>query len=533
MEMRGDAGPRPTAVRGFIVGLLDALARRRRSGMRVEAAYPGWASAPCQAIDGPLISVLMPVFDPPAAALSAAIGSVRHQTYRHWQLCIADDASSGPEVASIIARQAAADPRICTVRLDRNRGIAPATNAALGLSAGEIVALLDHDDELAPHALARLAAEAAAHPAAEMFFSDEDQLAQGRHQAPYFKPGWNPDLMLGQNVVNHLAGYRRERLLALGGWREGFEGSQDYELALRFAGSCGAAAIRHIPGILYHWRQLPGSFSAADPARAGAAARRALAEHLPGTKIEAELLYPGWSRVSFPVPDPEPLVSIVGDTGRPPPADPHYTTTETVASADTARGAVLLMLAPGLQPFGPGWLRELVSHALRPEIGAAGGRLDRPDGRILQSGLVLDPDRIAQTVSPRSDPDDPGYFGQFRLPRTVSALSLDCLAIRRDLFMACGGFDAACGPYADVDLCLRLASRGLRCVWTPHARLRYQRLPARTSRRVARDAVAAHLMRERWGAVLARDPYFNPNLAIRNGNLALARRQAAPTRTFS
>jgi GT2 family glycosyltransferase len=194
-----------------------------------------------------------------------------------------------------------------------------------------------------------------------------------------------------------------------------------------------------------------------------------------------------------------------------------------VHDAEAASGSVLLFLAPGLHRGRPGWLRDLASQALRPGIGCAGGRLDQPGGCIAHAGFTLDPHDIAQTLSPSADPHDPGYFGQFLLARTVSAVSRDCLAIRTDLFRQEGGFDARAGAYADTDLCLRLAARGLRCVWTPHARLRY-----RVSQRVPADPSGGAYMRQRWGKTLARDPYANPNLVIRAGNLCLADRHPHP-----
>ena len=467
----------------------------------------------------------MPVFDPPAAWLAAAIGSVCAQTYANWELCVADDASTEHATCALLAARAEADPRIRIVKLPVNAGISAATNAALRIARGAFVALLDHDDELAPHALARVAAEIARYPDAALIFSDEDKIVDGRRCCPYFKPGWNPDLMHAQNMVSHLGVYRRELLLALGGLRAGFEGSQDYDLALRVAASCGHARIRHIPEVLYHWRQSPASFSATQAARASEAARRAVQSSAAAhAMVGADPVLPQWSRVTYAVPKPEPLVSVLLAGQGAIPDDPLYPAAERhCGNPGDAPGSVLLLLAPGLTPAGPGWLRELVGQALRPEVGAVGARLDRPDGRIAQSGLVLDPVRIVQTLRPRSDPDDPGYVGQFRLPRTVSALSQDCLAVRRDLFVAMDGLDPACGPYADADLCLRLAARGLRCVWTPHARLRYTTMP-----QPARDRGAARLMRARWGAALARDPYFNPNLVVRHGNLALRDRPAGP-----
>ena len=489
----------------------------------VDAAYPHWArrrNAVALPAAGPLISVLMPVHDTPVPVLAAAIGSVCAQTYADWQLCVADDASGDQPLRDWLAAAAAAEPRIGVVRLDANGGIAAATNAALRCARGDFVALLDHDDTLAAHALARVAAEIAAHPDAELIFSDEDKIVAGRRCCPYFKPGWNPDLMRAQNVVSHLGAYRRTRVLALGGLRAGFEGSQDYDLALRVASACGAARIRHVPEVLYHWRQSPASFSTRQAARASEAARRAVQASLPpGAVVCADPALPHWSRVTYPLPNPAPLVSAVVAGGGVAPGDTLYAAAKHHRGAPAdAPGDVVLLLAPGLVAVEDGWLRELVSQALRPEVGAAGARLDGPDGRIAQSGLVLDPVYVAQTLRPRADEDDPGYVGQFRLPRTVSALSRDCLAVRRSVFRALGGMDGACGPYADVDFCLRLAAHGLRCVWTPHARLRYTTPP-----RVMRNPEAAGLMRARWAAALARDPYFNPNLQVRRGALGLRR----------
>jgi GT2 family glycosyltransferase len=506
-------------------GLLARWRRRQRPNVRIDTGYPAWLRAERsgpQAKGGPLISVLMPVRDTPADLLSAALASVRRQTYPNWELCVVDDASAALQVALVLGRQA--DPRIRIRRLAVNSGIAAATNAALDDARGAFVALLDHDDELAPHALARVAAEIASHPEAELIFSDEDKLVGGDRAQPYFKPGWNPDLMLGQNLVSHLGVYSRARLIALGGLRAGFEGSQDHDLALRVAEACGEAGIRHIPDMLYHWRQQPDSFSASHAGQAGQAGRRAVADRLPpGAEVLPAPGLPHWHRIVHPLPTPSPPVCLVVAGGGPAPPDTEYPAVGVATPGEAARGVVVL-LAAGLRAPAPGWLRELASQARRPGIGAVGGRIDGADGRIRQSGLILDPARIGVTLRPGSDADDPGYVGHFRLARTVSAVSADCLAVRGDLFAELGGLDAACGPYADIDLCLRLAQRGLRCVWTPHAVLRYTIPPKRPA-----DPAAARLMRARWGASLARDPYLNPNLAVRAGKLVLLH---APPRTL-
>ena len=486
------------------------LTSRERPESRINRGYRSTLRASPHPTTGALISLVLPVHDTPASLLAACIASVRAQTYQDWQLCIADDASQTPPALP-------ADTRILTTRLATNCGIAAATNAALALATGALVAFIDHDDLLAPHALAAMADAARRHPEAGLLFSDEDQLVAGRHVSPYFKPGWNPDLLHAQNMVGHLAVYRRALLDRIGPLRPGIDGSQDWELALRAAGQ---ARPHHVPTVAYHWRQRPGSFSATRTQAARAAGLRAVQAHLPpGALAVPAPGLPQWVRVIYPVPDAPPLVSLVAPDGVSVPGDADYTNTERVARPEQARGGVLVFLAPGLRAARAGWLRELVSQALRPEVGAAGGRIDRPDGRIAQAGLFLHPVHVAETLHPASDAGDPGYRGQFCLARSVSVVSLDCLAIRRSVLEEAGGLDEACGPYADVDLCLKLAARGLRCVWTPYARLCFAR---GARRRVYGAREAAALMQARWGEALARDPYLNPNLVLRRGNLNLA-----------
>jgi GT2 family glycosyltransferase len=500
-----------------ILAFLNRLRRRRRPDVRVTRGYQKWLAREAVSLampNGPRISVVLPVFDAPAPFLRAAIASVLAQTFGNWQLCIADDASPSPHVQDIIAEFLAGDARISAVRLAENAGIAAATNAGFSLASGEFVALLDHDDELAPHALACVAGELAAHPEAWVMFSDEDQLVEGRRCRPYFKPGWNPDRMVSQNLVSHLGIYRRVLVEAIGGMREGFDGSQDYDFALRAIAAVTPERVRHIPRVLYHWRQHKESFSAIRAQKCQDAARRALASCLGGSaKVVANPDISQWTRVIYPVPS-ETRVSIIVAGGQAPPADPEFTDVEILADAAGASGDVLVFLVPDLVPHRSGWLRELLGQALRPEIGCAGGRLDFPDGRICHSGFFLDPKRVAQTLAPGSDYDDPGYFGHFLLARSVAAVSRDCMAVRREVFEAAGGFDQRAGMFADVDFCLRV---GKRCVWTPHARLRYRHMP-----RARVDLPGIRFMRARWPL---KDPYLNPNLVLVGGNLKVAARK--------
>jgi len=515
--------------------LRGVLKKRRRPEVVIARAYAHWRrqSPTTQTTASPIdISIVMPVCDTPAKMLREAIESVMAQTHQSWELCIADDASTHPHVHHMLAEAAAADPRVKIVRLDRSGGIAKASNAAVCLASSDFVAFMDHDDTLAPHALARIAAELATNPDLDMVFSDEDQLdGAGNFVNPYFKPGWNPDLLLGQNFVCHLACYRRTLLMELGGFREGIDGSQDYDLALRAATLTPARRILHVPDVLYHWRQSPKSYSAARAAACQEAARRALTDHLQGhAAVRPNDVVPQWSDAVFRVPDRQPLVSIIFSGSRRSLRDPAYKNIEILtakpwSNAEAARGAVLVFVGDVVADA-PGWIAALAANALRPGVGCAGARIDDAHGRILHAGYVLDADEVAMTLAPHSDAEDPGYRGHFFLMRTVSAVSVDCLAIRRDIFLDAGGFDARAGVYADIDLALRLAEKNLRSVWVPLARVR-----ARASLQAHDDPQGAAYMRERWHDVLAADRYFSPHLRIRKGQVGL--RPAVPERQMA
>jgi glycosyltransferase involved in cell wall biosynthesis len=530
------------------------------------------------------ISVVMPVFNPREPWLRAAIASVETQLWPHWELCIADDASTAPHVARVLA-EAAADPRVKIVRRATNGNISAASNSALALATGKFVALLDHDDLLPDHALYRVAEEIAAHPDADLIYSDEDQLdAAGRRCEPAFKPDFDFDLLRARNFVSHLGVYRRALLLELGGMREGFEGSQDHDLALRVAERASPARIRHIPAVLYHWRQAgAASFSERWLARCADASRQAVADHLARTGVVAEARrhpkVPTAVRVVRALPAPPPLVSVivptrdradllsvcargvlrgtdysaleflVVDNGSREPATAALLADLSADSrvrvlrieekfnfaalcnraASEARGEVLVLLNNDVEIVEPGWLRELVAHALRPEVGAVGARLLYPSGRVQHAGIVLGggPDGVAAHLLAGAPRDAPGPGAALWLEREVGAVTGACLAVRRASYLAVGGMDEANLPvaYNDVDLCLRLRAAGLRIVWTPFAELIHHESATRAQdtdpARAARLRRDAAFMRARWGAALLDDPFCNahysPTLPFRPG----------------
>lgn len=504
--------------------------------------------------DPPAISVVMPVYNTPAALLRAAIGSVQAQLYPHWQLCIADDASSAPHVAKMLAEAARADARIVWTRRTRNGHIAAATNTAIGLATGAWVALMDHDDVLPEHALYAVAREILHHPDAAIIYTDEDKIdARGRRSDPYFKPDFDPELLLGQNLISHLGIYRRTLLAEIGGVREGLEGSQDHDLALRAWAACGDAAIRHIPAVLYHWRQDAGgaTFSERALERCTAASRRAVTDVLQrrgrDATVEAAPLAPVHHRIRWKLPEPPPLVSVIlmrapdpapllGSTAYPhietlvaggavPFGDPRIRVLSQPATpgawpqraAAAARGTVLLFLDGWLCPLTPDWLHELVAQALRPEIGAVGGKLLGPTGRVSEAGLVLGLDTGATPFLSGAARRDPGPAGALALARSVAAVSAACLATRREVLATAGGLDptAPDPDTAAIRYCLRVRNRGLRVVCTPFAEL-YWPHGARAFPHGSVEPAGTE------------DPYYNSNYARANGDARLAWPPARP-----
>ena len=531
----------------------------------------------------PLISVLMPVYNTPEALLRKAIGSVQGQLYPHWELCIADDASTDPGVRAVLAELAATDPRIHVVHRPVNGHISEASNTALEMARGEFVALFDHDDELHPFALYRIAADAAAHPDAELFFTDEDKIdEEGRRSTPYFKCDFNHELLLSHNMICHLGVYRRRTLREIGGFRKGFEGAQDYDLALRFIERVGPERVRHIPRVLYHWRMHALSTAAAASAKpyATQAARMALAEHLqrtntPGKVVAADEIQ-DMHRVIYALPTPEPSVDIIVPTRDR--ADLMKVVLETLFEKTqygnfrvivvdngsvqpethalfaewTARGrvSVLRIEAPfnfsrlnneavatsqadfvcllnnDIEVIDGDWLREMVSQAVQPGVGCVGARLWYPNGTLQHGGVVLGVGGVAGHAHKHAARGALGYFGRAVLQQSFSAVTAACLVVRRSVYLQVGGLDAGLQvAFNDVDFCLRVRDAGYRNVWTPYAQLVHHESISRgyedTPEKKKRFEQEATVMKERWGDELHADPAYSPHLTLEHEDFSL------------
>ncbi|MBS0656755.1 MAG: glycosyltransferase [Verrucomicrobia bacterium] len=535
----------------------------------------------------PLISVVMPTWESPVRYLQLAIDSVRRQLYPHWELCIADDASASAAARLALLDAAKSDARIKLDLREARGHISESSNAAIALARGPWLALLDHDDELHPAALAAVALEIQRHPQAALIYTDEDKIdLAGRRFGPYFKPDWNPDLLLGQNCISHLGCYRTDLVREIGGFRRGVEGCQDWDLALRATDRLRHDQIRHIPRVLYHWRTVPGSTAsiATDKSYIFSAGRRALAEHFEriGTPNVELRPVPGWQwEVRFPLPDPAPKVSILIptrdrvdlvrrcvesvlaktdypdfelvliDNESSEPAtlawfeeierDPrvrrlryeqpfNYAAMHNWAVPQT-RGQVLCLLNNDLSDLEcstPGWLRDMTALALRAQTGAVGALLLYPDDTVQHAGVVLGIDGSAGHAFRRARRGTDGQMGRLRILQNYSAVTGACLVVRRALWDEVGGMDAEHFGVAfnDVDFCLRLRVRGYWNAWTPTAEFIHHESSSRgfesTPEKQARFERERATFQERWAEVLAADPAYNPNLSLATESFDLA-----------
>lgn len=514
----------------------------------------------------PLISIVMPVYNVPEKWLRPCIESVIAQLYPNWELCIADDASPAGHIRRVLDEYAARDERIKVVYRPENGHISAASNSALELATGEFTALLDHDDELTEDALYRVAAEINEHPEASMLYSDEDKIdGAGRRSEPKFKPDWSRDLFYSLNLITHLSVYRTDILRSVGGFRVGYEGSQDHDLALRFIEQIPDTAIRHIPRILYHWRAIPGSVALSGEAKPYAyeKAREAIRSHFErtGVKAEVEAAADNLHCVRYALPDPPPkasLIVLVDDSNAIGGAiglfcdtiypnfelllvcpenidyenpDENIRVIKTNEASEAARynlavlhaeGDILCFVDHSLTTLTVEWLDVMAAFALQEGIGAVGAKIVEWDLSILQSGLIIGTADVTAPAHCGIPRHEAGYFFRNGLTGNFSAVSIAALVTRRALFMEMQGFDAETFPdlLYDADYCLRLWRDGRRVVFTPYAEFMRTSLGQLNFEKSAgAEEIAAFT--QKWKEAVENDPFYNPNLSRKNGNFEI------------
>ncbi len=520
----------------------------------------------------PLVSLVMPVYNVQPQWLCEAVESVRGQRYANWELCIADDCSTDPELRRLLMDFSDKDKRIQVRFLKENLGIAGASNAALSMAHGEFVGLLDNDDLLADNALLEMVRGINRQPDVDLIYSDEDKITeQGVRYAPFFKPDFGPDTLRSYNYICHFTVMRTDVVRAVGGFRSGYDGSQDYDLFLRICDY--TTRIAHIPEILYHWRAVEGSIGKDGAAKPYAydSAKKALADHLQRRGLPAEVedgFFIGSYHIRYAIPEP-PKVTIIIPTrdkvrvlqrcidsilekttytnyqilvvdNKSCEQDTldyydelarehririiHYDKEFNFSALNNfavrqVGSDYLVFLNNDTEVISPQWLDEMVGLGQRQDVGAVGCLLFYDNDTVQHGGVIIGIGGIAGHAHKHYSADEEGYFGRLKVVQNLSAVTAACLLVRRQVFDEVGGFtEELSHAFNDVDLCLKIREKGYLNVYTPFARLYHHESISRgleTSRaKRARFNRERCYCEERWQRILRQgDPYYNPNLS--------------------
>lgn len=531
----------------------------------------------------PKFSIVVPVYKTPEKYLKEMIDSVLAQTYENWELCIADGSPAGQDVSGILKRYAGKDDRIRYEVLGENRKIAGNTNAALSMASGDFIVLADHDDVVPAHALYECVKALNEDRGVDVLYSDEDKLDMdgGALFDPHFKPDFNPDLLTSVNYISHLFVVKRSLVETVGGFREEFDGAQDYDFIFRCTEAAGK--IHHIPKVLYHWRCHQDS-TASNPEsklyafEAGARAIMAHYERLgiPAEKVEKGVDY-GIYHTTFRI-QGEPLVSVVI-----PNKDHHedldlcirsiiergtYKQVEFVvvennsSSPETfayyekiqqefpqvrvvtwerefnyaainnfggkyAGGEYLLFLNNDVELIAPNFIEEMLGFVQRDDVGIAGARLLYQDDTIQHAGVVVGFGGIAGHTFIGLHKAENSYFHRAMCAQDYSAVTAACLMTKKSLFENVGGFSEELAvAFNDIDFCMKIRALGKLVVYAPYAVLYHYESKSRgledTPEKVARFNREVAIFAKKWPEILRDgDPYYNPNLTLRKSNFAL------------
>ncbi|MFZ3053059.1 MAG: glycosyltransferase family 2 protein [Sulfuricurvum sp.] len=531
----------------------------------------------------PLISVIIPTYNTDKKYLTQAIKSVLEQTYKNWELCIADDASTNVDTLKTLKYYQKEFPKIKVHFRENNGHISEASNTALSLVLGDYVAFLDHDDTLAPNALYEVVKTINDNPHAKLIYSDEDKIdGSGNRFDPHFKSGWNPDMFFSQNYVSHLCVIKKEILDQIGGFRKGVEGSQDYDLILRSLQYIEDEEIIHISKILYHWRAIDGStaLSSDEKNYTTTAGLNALKEYFinidPKITVREGML-PNTYKVEYPIPVPQPLVSLLIPT-----RDGYEILSKCVNSilnltiyenyeiiildnqtsdhktldffqeiirnpkvkilkydapfnysainnygVKHANGAIIGLINNDIEVIAPEWLSEMVQHAIRPEIGAVGAKLYYANDTIQHAGVVLGIGGVAGHSHKYFSRYNNGYFSRLNIIQDYSAVTGACLVVGKELYHKVGGLDEEnlTVAFNDIDFCMKLQEKGYRNLWTPYAELYHHESISRGSdesdEKKTRFQSEVLYMKSKWQSKLEVDALYNRNLTNKHENFGL------------
>lgn len=522
----------------------------------------------------PLVSILMPTYNANAKWLNKAIESIRGQIYANWELCIVDDASTDPAIRSVLEKWQSEDPRIKVVFREKNGHISESSNTGLELASGEWIALLDHDDLLSPDALFWVVDMVNRHSDCCLIYSDEDKIDENDARFdPYFKPDWSPELFYSQNLISHLGVYKTDLMRKIGGFRKGLEGSQDYDLALRFIENIDHSQIKHIPRVLYHWRAHPESTAQTLGAKpyAEIAGVRALNDHFQRQNISAKAeKIPAGYKSTYLTSDVFHKVSIVicidvktinAKAMLSVCKSAHYPIHEIVIVGDRdaldamdsaisgiklinsvrlvevetghpkikaitkgvldASGDFVCILSGLVLKTSSSWLKELMLIGIQRDVGCVGAKVVYKNNLVKNAGYILCPDGSVISIGHGLGVENSGYCGRLGLTQQFLAVSSELMLFKKSMFIeVADSMDMNQSiEFDDIDFCLRLRQRGKKCIWSPFSEIYLNEKMDYVNKAHARES--QHLL-SKWAHYFAKDPYFNPNLSIEQPGYVLA-----------
>ncbi|MBQ5995010.1 MAG: glycosyltransferase family 2 protein [Clostridia bacterium] len=528
-------------------------------------------------------SIIVPLYNTPEDVLREMIESVLAQTYKNWELCLADGSDDEHDsVETIVSHYSKDDKRIVYKKLEENLGISENTNACMDMATGDYIALFDHDDLLHPSALYKYM-QVICEKQADFIYCDEDKfttLGEGFFDA-HFKPDFAVDNLRSNNYICHFTVFKKSLLDVAGKFRKEFDGSQDHDIILRLTEK--AEHIVHVPEILYHWRVSAVSV-ASDPyakpytIQAGI---NAVSEHLErvGLKgtVESSPIHPNVYRIRYDIED-NPLVSIlipnynhveelsvcinsilekstyenyeiiIIENNSDDETFKYYDTLKTNPKikvvvykpeagfnysainnfgAKYANGDYLLLLNNDVEVIAPDWIEEMLMFCQRSDVGAVGAKLYYPDDTIQHAGVILGVLTLAGHAFKNQPRGSNGYFGRASYQQDLSACTAACLMVKKSVFEDIGGFDEKFAvAFNDIDLCMKIRKKDLLIVFTPYAELYHYESKSRgiedTPEKVARFSGEIQRFRDKWGEELkAGDPYYNPNLTLDREDFSL------------
>ena len=527
-------------------------------------------------------SVLVPLYNTPESFLKAMIESVQAQTYKNWELCLADGSDSEHSfVGEICKKYADGDKRIKYEKLEKNLGISENTNACIRMATGEYIALFDHDDLLHPSALYEVMRAICEH-GADFIYTDENTFSEEPRDAynPHFKPDFSPDTLRSYNYICHLSVFSRELLDSVGYFRSEYDGSQDYDLILRLTEK--AKKVFHIRKILYYWRAHKNSVAQDVGAKpyTVTAAKKALAAHLERCGLKGEVLdssVPTTYHIKYEI-DGNPLISVIipnkdhtddldiclkslyekssyknfeviiveNNSTEKETFEYYETLTQKHGNikivtwkgnfnysainnfgVNYAKGEYILLLNNDVEIINGSCLEEMLMFAQRKDVGAVGAKLYYSDDTVQHAGVILGLGGTAGHAHKHFGRSHPGYMARASIAQNLTACTAACLMMRRDVFDEVGGLDESFEvAFNDVDLCMKIREKGYLVVFTPYAELYHYESKSRgndsTPEKLERFRGEIDRFKEKWQKQLDDgDPYYNPNLTLTRDDFSL------------